>query len=74
MVRDDQEQVTASISRLCEMTCEDYYAYYADIAHFMAGLPLDAASAAQWLDGRQATRDRWRALVTTRWTHLRATR
>ncbi|GAA0454538.1 ATP/GTP-binding protein [Streptomyces olivaceiscleroticus] len=72
-VRDDQEGAAASISRLRALTRQDYYAYYADIAHFMAGLPLPAesASAARWLDGEQATRERWRALVTARREYLR---
>ncbi|MGE7440024.1 ATP/GTP-binding protein [Kitasatospora sp. NPDC001175] len=45
-------------------------AYYVDIAHFMADLPLDDPSAASWLDGPDATRARWRTLVTNRCTHL----
>ncbi|MGD3112958.1 ATP/GTP-binding protein, partial [Streptomyces sp. YGL11-2] len=72
-IRDDHKQLTADISRLRELTREDYYAYYTDIAHFMAGLPLDVPSPARWLDGQQATRDRWHALVITRRTQLRAT-
>ncbi|MEV0604712.1 ATP/GTP-binding protein [Streptomyces sp. NPDC050315] len=75
-VRDDQEGIAASIGRLRELTREDYYAYYVDIVHFMAGLPLSAesASAARWLDGEQVTRERWRALVTARREEVRARR
>ncbi|WP_258053014.1 hypothetical protein [Streptomyces sp. Ru73] len=60
-IRDDQEGIRTSIRRLRELTRRDYYAYYADIAHFMAGLPLPAESAspARWLNGEQNTRARW---------------
>ncbi|NUK26748.1 ATP/GTP-binding protein [Streptomyces lunaelactis] len=60
--------VSASITRLNDLTRSGDYAYYVDIAHFMADLspPADAPSRAQWLDGERPTRQRWRALVTTR--------
>ncbi|MFH8411275.1 ATP/GTP-binding protein [Streptomyces sp. NPDC018019] len=73
-VRDHHTALADSIGRLRELTREDYYAYYVDIAHFMAGLPLPAdASRPQprWLDDEQHTRDRWRALVAMRRNHLR---
>ncbi|MGW8065918.1 hypothetical protein ACVV2G_27515 [Streptomyces ziwulingensis] len=41
------------------------FAYYSDIAAFMAGLPLPEASPTRWIDGAQHTRWRWR-LVTAR--------
>jgi hypothetical protein len=69
-VRDDQEQVAAVISRLRQLTTGGDYTYYADLAHFMADLPLDTPSTAQWIDGPQTTRQRWRSLVTTRRRHL----
>jgi hypothetical protein len=70
------DKVADSISRLGELTQGGDYAFYVDIAHFMAGLPLpaDADSQARWLDGELQTRERWRALVTARGEHLRAAR
>lgn len=61
--------VSATISRLRDLTRNGDYAYYADIARFMAGLPLDGPSPARWLDGEQPTRRRWRHLVTARREH-----
>ena len=66
--------MSASITRLNDPTRNRDYAYYADIAHFMAGLPLDAPSPARWLDGEQPTRERWRTLVTARRDHLHSAR
>ncbi|NUK11157.1 ATP/GTP-binding protein, partial [Streptomyces lunaelactis] len=72
-VLDDYDALTATISRLRELTRGADFAYYVDIASFMADLPLPAGHAApQWLDGEQATRARWRELVTARRNHLRA--
>jgi hypothetical protein len=65
--------VSTSISRLRYLTRSGDYAYYVDIAHFMADLPHDSPSPARWLDGEQATRQRWRDLVTARRDHLHAT-
>ncbi|SEG94914.1 hypothetical protein SAMN05216223_13165 [Actinacidiphila yanglinensis] len=58
----------ATTSRLHQLTADGDYAYYTDIAHFMADLPLpdQPASQARWLDGEQTARTRWRTLVTTR--------
>ncbi|MFF3409067.1 ATP/GTP-binding protein [Streptomyces sp. NPDC002742] len=65
-IQGDDEKATASITRLRELTHSGDYAYYADIAHFMAGLPVETPSQAQWLDGAQPTRQRWRNLVIAR--------
>ncbi|MFI6587446.1 ATP/GTP-binding protein [Embleya sp. NPDC050493] len=65
-VREDHPAVAASIDRLRDLTRGGDYAYYVDIAHFMAGFPLTTPSPARWLDGDATTRDRWRALVTAR--------
>ncbi|MFE7318279.1 ATP/GTP-binding protein [Streptomyces sp. NPDC057555] len=75
-VRDDHEGITASIHRLRELTRADYYAYYVDIAHFMAGLPIPDGDStpAQWIDGVEPTRDRWRDLVMSRRSHLYSAR
>ncbi|MFH8760220.1 ATP/GTP-binding protein [Streptomyces atroolivaceus] len=72
-VRADQPAIVTSISRLRELTRQDYYAYYVDIAHFMAALPLRSPSTTRWIDGLEATRTRWRALVTARRQHLHPT-
>ncbi|MEU9015506.1 hypothetical protein AB0D12_38605 [Streptomyces sp. NPDC048479] len=60
--------------RLRDLTQSGNYAYYVDLAHFMAGLALDVPSEARWLDGEQLTRSRWRALVTARSEYLRTAR
>jgi hypothetical protein len=73
-VRNDQDQVAATIARLRENTRGGDFSYYTDIAAFMAGLPLEAASCARWLDGQLPTRQRWRTLVTTRRDHLHVPR
>lgn len=69
----DSAGVSACIGRLRGLTASGGYAYYLDIAHFMAGLPLDSPSPAQWLDGDQPARQRWQALVTAR-RHMRTQR
>ena len=69
-VRDDHDQVAATIARLRENTRGGDFAYYSDIAACMAGLPLEGPSPARWVDGEQAVRDRWRALVLQRRAHL----
>ncbi|MFF5408560.1 hypothetical protein ACFY8K_37665 [Streptomyces misionensis] len=69
-VLDDHDALAATVSRLREQTQSGDYAYYIDIATFMAGLPLPAGhTPPHWLDGEQTTRSRWRALVTTRQHH-----
>lgn len=65
-IRDDQAGVASRISRLRELTREGYYAYYVDIAHFMADLALDTPSRAQWLAEQQTVRRRWRSMVIDR--------
>jgi energy-converting hydrogenase Eha subunit E len=65
-VRDDQDQVAATIARLRENTRGGDFAYYGDIAAFMAGVVPARPSGARWVDSEPATRQRWRALVTAR--------
>lgn len=69
-VRDNRHALATTIARLRERTHTGDYAYYADITHFMGGLPLPAPSPARWLDGEQETRTRWHTLVITRRDHL----
>ncbi|MBU3866252.1 hypothetical protein KN815_19935 [Streptomyces sp. 4503] len=67
-VRGDEAAIQAAIARLGDLTQSGDYAYYIDIAHFMADLPLpaDHAPQTQWIDGDESTRRRWRGLVTAR--------
>ncbi|MFI8348042.1 hypothetical protein [Streptomyces sp. NPDC085596] len=46
-IRNDQDQAAATIARLRENTLDGDYAYYSDLAAFMADLPLDEASPAR---------------------------
>ncbi|MQS16191.1 hypothetical protein F7Q99_29170 [Streptomyces kaniharaensis] len=72
-VTDDQAALTADIARLRDLTDNGDHAYYTDIAHYMAALPLTTPSTAHWIDGQDTVRNRWRTLVTTRQDHLRGT-
>ncbi|KUH35299.1 hypothetical protein [Streptomyces kanasensis] len=69
-VRDDHHKIRAAISRLRDLTRGGDYAYYVDIAQFMADIPLDQASGARWLDSERHTRNRWRDLVIARQAYL----
>ncbi|MEV7442914.1 hypothetical protein AB0O22_17455 [Streptomyces sp. NPDC091204] len=69
-VQDDEQAVTSTIPRLQQLTETGDYAYYAEIARFMADLPIAPAASAQWIGGQAAARTQWRDLVTTRRTHL----
>ncbi|MEV6961335.1 ATP/GTP-binding protein [Streptomyces sp. NPDC051207] len=72
-VFDARDELAAGISRLRELTDSGDYAYYVEIAHFMADLPLSTDTArARWIDGEQRTRERWRNIVMTRRNHLEA--
>ncbi|GAA0357397.1 ATP/GTP-binding protein [Streptomyces turgidiscabies] len=74
-VLDDHEALTGTIARLREQTSDGAYAYYTDIAHFMADRQLpDDHTPPRWLDNEQATRNRWRNLVTARRERLRTAR
>jgi hypothetical protein len=74
-VLDAQDDLAGAINRLRELTQNGYYAYYVEIAHFMAGLPLPPnTTRARWIDGEQQTRERWRNIVTTRRDHVATAR
>lgn len=64
-VRGETGRITADIARLQALTATGDYAYFTDIAHYMAGLPLPA-STTQWIDGEEPVRAAWRALVAAR--------
>ncbi|MER5358410.1 hypothetical protein [Streptomyces sp. NPDC002785] len=66
----DDVAVRESFDRLEQLTRNGDYAYFTDIAHHVAGLPLTSPSPAHWLDAQQATQQRWRALVTACRDHL----
>ncbi|MEU8138638.1 ATP/GTP-binding protein [Streptodolium elevatio] len=68
-VRNDHEQVDAAIERLRQCTTGGDQAYYVDLACFMADCPTDPAgpsARARWIDGENATRQRWRGLTNNR--------
>ncbi|MFC8240001.1 hypothetical protein [Streptomyces chartreusis] len=70
-VLDAQDDLVNTITRLRELTQSGDYAYYVEIAHFMAGLPLPEHTArARWIDGERQTRERWRHLVEIRRSRL----
>ncbi|MGW9618736.1 ATP/GTP-binding protein [Streptomyces diastaticus] len=65
-VTDDDTKLATDLERLTALAGTGDYPYYADIAHFMAGLPLPSASTAQWLTDEATVRARWRHLVQAR--------
>ncbi|MEV7980862.1 ATP/GTP-binding protein [Streptomyces sp. NPDC086519] len=69
-VRADHEQAAATVARIQANTIGGDYAYYADIACYMANLTVQETAGAQWVDGADVVRARWRDLVLTRRTHL----
>lgn len=74
-VLDAQDDLATSITRLRELTRSGGYAYYVEIAHFMAGLPLpEHTTRARWINGERQTRERWRNLVEARRNRLGAAR
>ncbi|USQ85938.1 hypothetical protein NFX46_20760 [Streptomyces phaeoluteigriseus] len=66
----EEDKIRVVINRLRELTRACDYAYYVDIAHFMAGLPLPSPSTATWLDGPDAVRAHWQQLVQDRRSRL----
>ncbi|PVC97319.1 ATP/GTP-binding protein [Streptomyces sp. CS014] len=73
-VLDAQDVLVDTITRLRELTQSGDYAYYVEIAYFMAGLPFPEHTAqARWINGERQTRERWRHLVQTRRSHLGTT-
>ncbi|WP_405546505.1 ATP/GTP-binding protein (plasmid) [Streptomyces goshikiensis] len=68
-VQGEEDKVCVVISRLRELAGTGDYAYYADIAHYMARLPLPTTTTARWLDTEDQTRARWYNLVNARRIH-----
>lgn len=70
-VRGSNACITASTARLRELTENGDYAYYLDLAHFMAALPLPALSTVRWTTSEDDVRSAWRGLVQARQEHVR---
>ncbi|MFF7603529.1 hypothetical protein [Streptomyces mirabilis] len=62
---------TAALLPVVEVRQSDY-AYYTDIAHYMAARPPSPPP--HWTDGEDRVRDRWRILVTNRRNHTQIPR
>ncbi|MFH9959051.1 ATP/GTP-binding protein [Streptomyces roseolus] len=65
-VTDDTPAAAAVITRLRSLTAGEDYAYYADLAHHMAGTAPETSSGVRWAGAEEDVRDRWRALVLDR--------
>ncbi|MFJ5927575.1 hypothetical protein ACIQF6_33770 [Kitasatospora sp. NPDC092948] len=65
-IRRDDAGHTAAVARLRDLARAGDYAYYTDIAHYMADQDPDIPPAARWSDDEQTVRTRWRTLVTDR--------
>jgi hypothetical protein len=65
--------LSAAITRLRDLIRRGDHAFYLEVAHFMADLPLpeDLHTQTHWIDGEAETRNRWHNLVTARRDHLR---
>ncbi|WP_406486362.1 hypothetical protein [Streptomyces sp. NBC_01563] len=60
-VRGENQDLAATISRLRELTATGDFAYFTDIAHFMAALPLPEPSTTRWTRNEDDVRTAWRA-------------
>ncbi|MEU2564961.1 ATP/GTP-binding protein [Streptomyces longispororuber] len=70
-VRSEDQDLAATIGRLRQLTATGDFAYFTDIAHYMAGLPLPGPSAIRWTTSEEHVRTAWRRLVQARQEHLR---
>ncbi|KIF05681.1 ATP/GTP-binding protein, partial [Streptomyces sp. RSD-27] len=71
-VRGEEQDQAATIDRLRTLTATGDFAYFCDIASFMAALPLPGPSPIRWTTGEDDVRTAWRGLVQARQEHLRA--
>ncbi|MFF4424722.1 hypothetical protein ACFY04_28770 [Streptomyces sp. NPDC001549] len=69
-IQGEEDKLRAVISRLRELARTGDCAYYTEIAHFMAGLPLPAPSSTIWCDDPDSVRSRWHQVVQDRRTRL----
>ncbi|MGW1520810.1 ATP/GTP-binding protein [Streptomyces sp. NPDC002287] len=70
-VRSEQQNLAATIGRLRELTASGDFAYFVDVAHFMAGLALPGPSAIRWTESEEHVRSAWRHMVQARQERLR---
>ncbi|MFJ7209449.1 ATP/GTP-binding protein [Streptomyces sp. NPDC098789] len=70
-VRDEPQDLVATIDRLRTLTDTGDFAYFTDIAHFMAALPLPGPSTTRWTTNEDHVRSSWRHLVQARQEYLR---
>ncbi|GGY79018.1 ATP/GTP-binding protein [Streptomyces omiyaensis] len=69
-VRGADQDLAATIGRLRTLTTTGDFAYFTDIAHFMADLPLPAPSTVRWTKSEDEVRSAWRGLVQARQERL----
>ncbi|MFK0223937.1 hypothetical protein ACIQWN_37890 [Streptomyces vinaceus] len=69
-VRGEDQGLAATIDRLRALTATGDFAYFTDIAHFMAALPLPELSAVRWTTSEDDVRSSWHRLVQARQEHL----
>ncbi|MEW2623599.1 hypothetical protein [Streptomyces sp. NPDC048106] len=69
-VRGEDQELAAVIGRLRTLTATGDFAYFTDIAHFMAALPLPEPSTIRWTTSEDHVRSAWRGLVQARQEHL----
>ncbi|MGW7328139.1 ATP/GTP-binding protein [Streptomyces sp. NPDC054840] len=71
-VRGEDHGLAAAIGRLRALTATGDFAYFTDVAYFMAGLPLPEPSTTRWANSEDDVRSAWRGLVQARQEHLLA--
>ncbi|MFJ7209471.1 hypothetical protein ACIQWR_38820 [Streptomyces sp. NPDC098789] len=71
-VRDEHQDLVATIDWLRTLTDTGDFAYFTDIAHFMAALPLPGPSTTRWTTNEDHVSSAWRRLVQAQQEHLRA--
>ncbi|TDU67103.1 ATP/GTP-binding protein [Streptomyces sp. KS 21] len=71
-VRGEDQDLADTINRLRALTATGDFAYFTDIAHFMAALPLPGPSTIRWTTSEDDVRSSWRGLVEDRQEHLLA--
>ncbi|MCX5589553.1 ATP/GTP-binding protein [Streptomyces erythrochromogenes] len=71
-VRGEDQALADVISRLRTLTDAGDFAYFTDVTHFMAALPLPEPSTIRWTTSEDHVRASWRGLVQARQEHLRA--
>ncbi|MEV5982810.1 ATP/GTP-binding protein [Streptomyces sp. NPDC052114] len=69
-IRDDHQNLTATLDQLHELTAGGDFAYFTDIAAAMGNLPHPPRPTVHWIDDPDTVRSRWHTLVLDRRTHL----